>query len=49
MAEDLKHVFDNFDENSTTKNAKNKLQSLMNKWKERYPNLKNHCGEDKQI
>jgi hypothetical protein len=25
MAEDLKHIFDNFDENSTVKNAKNKL------------------------
>jgi putative transposase len=45
MAEDLKHVFDNFDESSTIKNAKNKLQSLIDKWKERYPNLKNHFNE----
>jgi putative transposase len=45
MAEDLKHIFDNFDENSTVKNAKNKLESFIDKWKVRYPNIKNFFNE----
>ena len=45
MADDLKHLFDNFDNDSTIENAKNKLEIFINKWKVKYPNLKNHFNE----
>ncbi|MDA7704857.1 transposase [Rickettsiales bacterium] len=45
MAEDLKHIFDNFDESSTIENAKNKLESFINKWKSKYSNINNYFKE----
>jgi putative transposase len=45
VATDLKDVFDNFDELDTIKTAKNKLQFFINKWKSKYPNIKNHFNE----
>jgi len=46
MAEDLKIVFDNFDENSTLKNAKSKVKFFIEKWKERYPNIGSFFKEE---
>jgi putative transposase len=46
MADDLKGLFDNFDESSTIKNAKNKLQSFIGKWKEKYPKIGNFFNEE---
>jgi len=39
MAEDLKELFDNFSENSTTEKAKIKLSLFLDKWKTKYPNI----------
>lgn len=39
MAEDLKKVFDNFDESSTIKKSLQKVTELCKKWKKRYPRL----------
>lgn len=39
MAEDLKEVFDNFDKDSTLKNAKIKATSFVKKWEEKYPTI----------
>lgn len=45
MAEDLKYIFDNFEERSTIENAKNKLKFFIDKWKGKYPNIKNYFNE----
>ena len=45
VAQDLKYVFDNFDNNATIEKAMNKVNSFLEKWKEKYPNLKNHFKE----
>jgi transposase-like protein len=37
VADDLKHVFDNFDKSDTLEKAKIKLDSFIDKWKESYP------------
>ena len=39
MAEDLKRVFDNFDEGATMEKALAKVDKLCDKWKEKYPYL----------
>jgi transposase-like protein len=39
MAEDLKELFNNFSENSTTKKAEIKLNIFIEKWKNKYPNI----------
>ena len=39
MAEDLKKVFDNFDDNATVQKALQKVDGLCQKWKEKYPHL----------
>jgi len=45
MAEDLKFVFDNFDQDATLKKALEKVARLLKKWKLKYPNLKNFFKE----
>lgn len=45
MAEDLKNVFDNFDKDSTLKNAKIKVKSFIEKWKEKYPTIRRFFDE----
>ena len=45
MAEDLKEVFGNFDSDATIKRALQKVDSLCDKWKEKYPNLKRFFDE----
>jgi len=45
VANDLKHVFDNFDSNATIEKALNKVEQFLEKWKKKYPNLKNHFRE----
>jgi putative transposase len=47
MAEDLKMLFDNFSENSTTKKAEIKLRLFLEKWKKRYPRLDRFFKEGK--
>ena len=37
MAKDLNQVFDNFDKDSTIKNAKHKLDAFIDKWGKKYP------------
>jgi len=39
MADDLKHIFDNFRESSTEEKAKEKLEIFIDKWKIKYPNI----------
>jgi len=39
IAEDLKNVFNNFDKDSSLNDAKNKVESFVNKWKEKYPTI----------
>jgi len=39
MAEDLKELFNNFSENSTTKNALKKVAIFIDKWKRKYPQI----------
>lgn len=46
MAEDLKEVFDNFDKDSTLKNAKIKVKSFVDKWKEKYPTIDRFFDEN---
>lgn len=46
MAEDLKEVFDNFDKDSTLKNAKIKVTSFVKKWEEKYPTINRFFDED---
>lgn len=45
MADDLREVFDNFENNDTKENALNKLESFINKWKNKYPNINNFFKE----
>lgn len=45
LAEDLKHVFDNFDKNSTKEKALEKLDSFCNKWRKKYLNIDNFFSE----
>jgi len=45
MAEDLKFVFDNFGENSSVETTLEKLESFCNKWKPKYPKIKNYFNE----
>lgn len=45
MAEDLQEVFNNFDNDSTIKNALKKVDNLCAKWKEKYPKLKRFFDE----
>lgn len=46
VAEDLKKVFDNFDQNSTLENAMNKLGNFIAKWKPRYPEINRSFAEN---
>lgn len=46
IAEDLKHVFDNFDKDSTMKEAQNKLEFFINKWRKLYPNIAKSFAEE---
>lgn len=46
MAEDLKEVFDNFDKDSSLKNAKIKVNAFVDKWKEKYPTIDRFFDED---
>lgn len=39
MAEDLKHVFDNFDEQATLKKAIEKIDVFIAKWEKTYPHI----------
>lgn len=45
VAEDLKKIFDNFDENATFKKALKKKDDFLKKWKAKYPNFKNYFKE----
>ncbi len=42
VAQDLKEVFDNFDEGSNLSKAEIKLSSFISKWQNNYPNIGNH-------
>jgi len=48
MAEDLKHVFDNFDKSSTIDEAKLKVDEFVKKWNNIYPNI-DKFFDDKKI
>lgn len=39
VSEDLRHVFDNFDNDATTENAMHKLANFIDKWKLSYPGI----------
>lgn len=45
IAEELKNVFDNFSEDATLKKALKKVDSFLEKWKDKYPNFKNYFKE----
>lgn len=45
VAEDLKEVFNNFDKDATIEKALKKKDEFVEKWKTKYPNLKNHFKE----
>ena len=45
IANDLKHVFDNFDRSATLKEALLKVHLFLEKWKKKYPNFKNYFKE----
>lgn len=45
VAEDLKEVFNNFDKDATIEKALKKKDEFIEKWKTKYPNLKNHFKE----
>lgn len=47
MAKDLKDLFDNFSENSTTKKALKKAETLINKWRKKYPKISRFFKEDR--
>ena len=42
MADDLKELFDNFDNDSNTEKANNKLKIFINKWEKKYPKIGNY-------
>ena len=46
MAEDLKHVFDNFDKDSTLERTKEKLSDFTNKWSNCYPEITRSFKQD---
>lgn len=46
IANDLKHVFDNFDKDSTIKKAQNKLEDFINKWHKSYPSIAKSFATD---
>jgi putative transposase len=45
VADDLKHVFDNFDESATKEKAYAKVESFISKWESKYPTIKNHFNK----
>ena len=45
VANDLKDIFDNFDKDATIEKALKKIDLFLEKWKEKYPNLKNYFQE----
>ncbi len=45
VAEDLKEVFNNFDEHATLKKALKKMNDFLKKWEKKYPNFKNNFKE----
>lgn len=45
VAEDLKEVFNNFDEHATLKKALKKMNVFLKKWEKKYPNFKNNFKE----
>jgi len=45
VAEDLKHVFDNFDALATKENAYAKVDAFIAKWEAKYPAIKNHFNK----
>lgn len=45
VASDLKEVFDNFDKDATINKAMKKIAIFLEKWKQKYPNLKNYFKE----
>jgi putative transposase len=45
VAEDLKHVFDNFDLNSTKETAIEKAEIFCNKWRDKYKNIDKHFNK----
>ena len=47
VAEDLKNIFDNFDQSATLEKALAKVNLFLEKWKKTYPNFKNYFQEGK--
>ena len=45
IGEDLKEIFNNFEENDTIEKALKKVNNFLEKWKTKYPNFKNHFTE----
>lgn len=45
VANDLKKVFDNFDENATLEKSLSKVDDFLQKWKDKYPGFKNSFQE----
>ena len=45
IAEELKNVFDNFDNDATLKRALVKVNEFLKKWNKTYPNFKNFFKE----
>ena len=45
MASDLKNLFDNFMQDSTTENALEKLEKFKNKWRKKYSNIDSYFNE----
>lgn len=46
MADDLKDLFNNFDNDSTIEKANNKLKIFINKWQKKYPKISNYFNEE---
>lgn len=46
VAQDLKHLFDNFESTDTIKKAKKKLEKVLEKWQKIYPSIKNQLDPD---
>ena len=45
VADDLKEVFNNFNEHATLKKALKKVNDFLKKWEKKYPNFKNNFKE----
>lgn len=45
IGEDLKEIFNNFEESATIEKALEKVNLFLEKWKTKYPNFKNHFKE----